>query len=228
MKHLRSLLVALLGLATLPSVAQAARLDSNLYFSEYVEGSSNNKALEIYNAGSEAVDLQTCRISIFFNGADTAGASVDLRGSIAAGDVFVVVNSQASPELQSRADFISGALAFNGDDAIILICDIPKSGEGTTELMLDSIGKAREQKVWGSGEVLTRNKTLRRKSSVSIGDRDPRDNYDPTLEWDGFPEDTFDGLGIAPTNNSTPAPAPLLGGFGLFVLAGGLVFLRPR
>ena len=51
-----------------PCIAQAATPNSIL--SEYIEGSSNNKALEIYNGTGAAIDLAAggYNIQMFFNG----------------------------------------------------------------------------------------------------------------------------------------------------------------
>ena len=79
----RSLVLAVVllvcGLAG-PSIASAASTD--LFFSEYVEGSSNNKALEIYNGTGSAVNLATgvYNIQMFFNGSATAGLTINLTG----------------------------------------------------------------------------------------------------------------------------------------------------
>ena len=43
---------------------------SNLFFSEYAEGNSNNKYLEIYNAGDESIDLGGYSLSSCSNGCD--------------------------------------------------------------------------------------------------------------------------------------------------------------
>ena len=41
----------------------------------------------------------------------------------------------------------------------------------------------------------TADNTLRRKSTVSAGDSNGSDAFDPATEWDGYATDTFDGLG---------------------------------
>jgi hypothetical protein len=46
---------------------------------------------------------------------------------------------------------------------------------------------------WGG---VTHDKTLRRKASVTEGDPNRTDPFDPTIEWDIYPIDTFDGLGF--------------------------------
>src|ERR687890_194375 len=58
--------------------AEAAAAD--LFFSEYIEGTSNNKALEIYNGTGAGVDLGAAGYSIqmFFNGSASAGLTINL------------------------------------------------------------------------------------------------------------------------------------------------------
>ena len=46
-----------LGLAVVTNVGAAVAVPTNLFFSEYIEGSRNNKALEIYNGTGAAVNL---------------------------------------------------------------------------------------------------------------------------------------------------------------------------
>ncbi len=50
---------------------------------------------------------------------------------------------------------------------------------------------------------------LRRKSSIGIGDADGSDAFDPADEWNGFPQDTFDGLGSHVVNDGPPTIANL-------------------
>ena len=67
--------VAAVGLV--PGVATAASPD--LFISEYVEGSGNNKAVEIYNGTGAPVDLSGYALRFHFNGA-TSFSSVPLTG----------------------------------------------------------------------------------------------------------------------------------------------------
>ena len=78
-----------LGLcATRLAAAQA----TDVFISEYVEGSSNNKALEIYNGTALPVDLGAGQytIEMYFNGGTSASLVHSLTGTIATNDVFVV------------------------------------------------------------------------------------------------------------------------------------------
>ena len=121
------LVCALVG----PSVASAA--SSDLFFSEYVEGSSNNKALEIFNDTGAPVDLAAGGYSVqmFFNGSANPGTTVNLTGTVADDDVFVVAQASANASILAVADQTNGSGWFNGDDAVVL-------RKGTT--VLDVIG----------------------------------------------------------------------------------------
>lgn len=46
---------------------------TKLFISEYVEGWSNNKALEIYNPTSSSIDLGQYFVSRYSNGSNSAG-----------------------------------------------------------------------------------------------------------------------------------------------------------
>ena len=62
---------------------------SDLIISEYIEGSSNNKAIEIFNGTGAAIDLAAggYRLQFFSNGSTTASVTINLNGTVAAGDV---------------------------------------------------------------------------------------------------------------------------------------------
>lgn len=160
---------------------------ANLFFSEYVEGSSNNKALEIYNAGSSAVDLSSCAIRNYTNGSTTF-SSLTLSGSLAAGSVFVVCNNSTVASVTCDLRTTSTVLGFNGNDAIELVCS------GATMDVIGQIGNNPGTE-WGTGLTSTADNTLRRLCSVTTGDTNGSDPFDPSVEWSGFATDTFDGLG---------------------------------
>ena len=179
---------------------------TELFFSEYIEGSSNNKALEIYNGTGSAINLATSgyNVQMFFNGSATAGLTISLTGTVAAGDVYVIAQSSADPVILAQADQTNGAGWFNGDDAVVL-------RKGTT--IIDVVGQIGFDPgtEWGTGLTSTADNTLRRKGSVCAGDANGSNVFDPSVEWDGFATDTFGGLGShtatcgdsAPTVSST-------------------------
>ncbi|SCE84023.1 hypothetical protein GA0074696_1169 [Micromonospora purpureochromogenes] len=183
-----------------PTAAIAAPTD--LFISEYVEGSSNNKAIELFNGTGSPVDLTAggYQLQLYFNGSTTP-TNVALSGTVAAGDAFVFAASSAAPTVLAQADQTTGASLFNGDDAIVL----RKAGA-----VLDSIGQVGVDPgtEWGSGLTSTADNTLRRLPSVSIGDTDPSDAFDPAAQWTGLPTDTFDGLGAHAVDGGGPVDQP--------------------
>jgi predicted extracellular nuclease len=163
---------------------------SELFFSEYVEGSSNNKALEIFNGTGAPIDLAAgaYNVQMFFNGSATAGLTINLVGTVADADVFVLAQSSAAPAILAQADQTNGSGWFNGNDAVVL-------RQGTTTI--DVIGQVgfNPGTEWGTGLTSTADNTLRRKATITAGDTNGGDAFDPSVEWDGFATDTFDGLG---------------------------------
>lgn len=176
-------------------VVQAAAAD--LFISEYIEGSSNNKALEIYNGTGGPIDLAAdgYKIEMYFNGSVTAGLTLNLSGILHNGDVYVIAHSSADPAILAVADLTNGSGFFNGDDAIVL-------KKGTA--ILDVIGQVGLDPgtEWGSGLASTADNTLVRKSSINQGDSDSSDVFDPSGEWDGYATNTFDYLGWHTMNDS--------------------------
>lgn len=202
-RALRYLLAS--GSLTFASAVVAAPVE--LFFSEYVEGSSNNKALEIYNGTGAAVDLAAGGYSVqmFFNGSAMAGLTVDLTGTVANNDVFVLSRFDASAAILAHADQVNTSGWYNGDDAIVL-------RKGTT--VIDSIGQVGFDPgtEWGSGLTSTADNTLRRLATIQAGDVDASDAFDPAAQWTGFATDIFGGLGAHDiVRQSVPEPgSPIL------------------
>jgi predicted extracellular nuclease len=122
--------VGAVGLA--PTSASAA--PTELFISEYAEGTSNNKAIELFNGTGAPVDLTTGAYSVqmYFNGSSTAGLTINLTGTVTPGDVFVLAQASAAPAILAQADQTNGAGWFNGNDAVVL-------RRGTT--IVDSVGQ---------------------------------------------------------------------------------------
>lgn len=189
----------------LPSDLQPvlAAAPTDLFFSEYIEGSSNNKALEIYNGTGSAINLGTGGYSVqmFFNGSASAGLTINLTGSVADGDVYVLAQSSANATILAQADQTNGAGWFNGDDVVVLRI-------GTT--ILDVIGQIGFDpgSEWGAGLTSTADNTLRRIDTICAGDTNGTNVFDPAVEWEGFATDTFGGLGSYTANCTGPDAAP--------------------
>ena len=170
----------------------------DLFISEYVEGSSSNKALEFYNPAGASVDLsgEVYMLEVYANGGSSPNSTIALTGTVSAGGTFVIKNSNASAGIVAQQT--SGSLSFNGDDAVVL----KKSG-----VVVDSIGQVGFDpgSTWSSGGVSTVNQTLRRIPSVSAGDTTVNDAFDPSVEWSSFSQDDFTGLGSHTIAEGDPA-----------------------
>jgi predicted extracellular nuclease len=211
MRSARSLFVAVVAVLALLAltgarVGPAEAVPTELFISEYIEGTSNNKAIEIFNGTGAPVNLTAGGyvVSMYFNGATTPGTTVNLNGTIAPGDVFVLAHSSAVQAILDQADQTSSASWYNGDDAVAL-----RRGTAEGIATIDVIGQVGLDPgtEWGSGDVSTMDNTLRRKPSVQAGDTNGGDAFDPSVEWDGFATDTFSGLGShSITTGGDPAP----------------------
>ncbi len=176
------------------AITVTERPGCGLIFSEYVEGNGNNKALELFNGTFAPIDLAASNylIQVYFNGSLTPGAStVALTGILPAGATHVIVHPNASTSLLAFASQTNGAVSYNGDDAVVL----RRGGAGGT--VVDSIGVVGSDPGtgWGTGTNTTMDHTLRRKASITTGDSDTGDTFDPVTQWDTFAVDTYNGLG---------------------------------
>ena len=91
----------------------------NIFFSEYGEGSSYNKYLEVYNASDVEVDLSGYQRVNCSNGCDDWEYYTPFAegATISPGDVYVICDSGVSEEFPVAECDEQGALYFNGDDA---------------------------------------------------------------------------------------------------------------
>lgn len=165
---------------------------ADLIISEYIEGASNNKALEIYNPTANSVDLSLLqyRIQVYSNGNTNPSSTTALSGVQNAGSTYILAHVSADPVILALSQTNSGNIGFNGNDAVRLI-------RGDTDEVVDSIGRIGEDPgaAWSSNGVSTLNMTLVRKAFILRGDRTADDIFDPSLQWDPFSQDTFTNLG---------------------------------
>lgn len=192
-----------LVLSLFATTSMASTLATDLFISEYVEGSSNNKAIEIYNGTAGTVNISAYSVRVYFNGSTTAAFNLALAGNLPAGRTYVLVHNSADAAMKTNANQFTTASWFNGDDAIALF-------RGST--LVDVIGQIGVQPSgeWGSGDTSTADNTLRRKVSVCAGDTNPSDPFNPSLEWEGFPQNTFGGLGSHTAVCSVVPPDPVV------------------
>ncbi|MCK9269654.1 MAG: lamin tail domain-containing protein [Bacteroidales bacterium] len=149
--------------ALLMSGFMMAQNCSDLFISEYVEGSGNNKAIEIYNPTTAPINLNGYQLVRYSNGGTTPNA-VNLSGVVPAKDVYVVVLDKrdpngtgneimVDPELQAKADTfccpvydVNKAMYFNGNDAMTL----EKNGGSITLDIVARIGNPDPDNGWTS------------------------------------------------------------------------------
>ncbi len=177
---------------------------SDLFFSEYIEGNSQNKALEIYNDTGSEVDLSNYRIAQAVNGNGweywhTFPASAFLPH----GDVWVITTDEADTTLQNVADEIlsyPSVVHFNGNDARGLE-KTPDNGQSWE--LIDVIGIPDENpgEGWDVAGIpdATKNHTLVRKDYIYKGNTDWQSSAGTNIdnsEWIVYPEDTFEYLGL--------------------------------
>jgi hypothetical protein len=185
---------------------------SDLFFSEYVEGYGQNKAIEIYNPTSATIDLSIYKVERYSNGStnSTGGGVTSLTGMLASGDAFVLTNGDTDTTgqfgycdmaLYSLGDMSTGPypspMHMNGDDAIVLSKDAS---------IIDVIGRIGEQPSSGAwtddaasgfqmGSWWTAQHTLVRKRTILLGDANGIDLFNPSVEWDSLVVGTWSNLG---------------------------------
>lgn len=163
---------------------------TDLFFSEYVEGSGSNKYLEIYNGTGAAINLTDYKVRLYANGTTTATNDVALTGTIANGATVVLRNNSATAYTGTAT--VVASVNFNGDDAVALY-------KVSTAANVDIFGRIGEDPgiAWTSASNTTLDKTLVRKSTVTGGVTvNPVSGF-PTLEteWDVFNIDDVTHLG---------------------------------
>ncbi|MCT4579923.1 MAG: PKD domain-containing protein [Flavobacteriales bacterium] len=149
------------------------------FFSEYIEGSGNNKALEIFNPTNSSIDLSNYQIRKYANGSTTP-TTVTLSGTVASNDVFVIANQSAMASILAQTDLQNSTIAnFNGDDAIELY-------DVVNARVIDVIGQVGVDpgSSWTVGSGSTANNTLVRMNTIRKG----------TDVWVGFVDQQWNVL----------------------------------
>ncbi|MBI3143079.1 MAG: lamin tail domain-containing protein [Bacteroidetes bacterium] len=185
MKHLFTTLLALLVF----SAAHAQTDCSDLFFSEYIEGSSNNKGLEIFNPSKGTIDLTGYVVALFSNGSTNPSYTLALKGKLASGATYHIVNSSANATIKAFADTTHSVTFYNGDDAVVL-----GKVNGMSIDTLDVIGIVGQDPGtnWKVGTGATSEYTLVRAESVKAGT--PRWKVGAT-QWDVYAQDEFSYFG---------------------------------
>lgn len=168
----------------------------DLIISEYIEGSSFNKAVEIYNGTGATVNLNAYQLRLFSNGA-TNPTTLELSGALEHGQVYVITHGSASSEILAQADATnSSVINFNGDDAVALY----KESTGSYVDIFGVIGSD-PGTAWLSDTLSTADRTLVRRPEVTGGvTQNPSGGGAEAFitlgtEWLGYPINTSSYLG---------------------------------
>ncbi|WP_338453034.1 chitobiase/beta-hexosaminidase C-terminal domain-containing protein [Niallia oryzisoli] len=183
-------LAASIVVPALSSPVEAATHTTDLLISEYIEGSSFNKAIELYNGTGTDIHLNDYSLELYSNGATTASQTLNLSGTLKNGDTYVLYHKDANADIKSKGDLEnSTVINFNGDDAVVL----KKAGT-----VIDSIGQA------GAKVENLKDVTLIRNSTILTGDPIIDDAFDPTVAWTALPKDDASNLGIHGSTTENP------------------------
>ncbi|MFC4815787.1 MULTISPECIES: endonuclease [unclassified Flavobacterium] len=168
------------------TTSTAAPTVSDLYFSEYLEGSSNNKALEITNRTGASVSLSTYSIKKQTNGSGAWSTGLALTGTLANNGKYVIVNNTIASACYSTTtaniSTAAGEMTFNGNDAVGLF----KNG-----VLIDVIG------IFNGGTAnFSADETLQRKTTATV----PSTTFNKTADWNVLGIDTCSGLGNRTAN----------------------------
>ena len=163
---------------------------SELFFSEYVEGSGYNKAVEIVNITGNNINLSLYTVKRQSGG--NWESPLQLVGSINVNDVYVIINGfSTDTKLQEEKDLEIAnktPMTFNGDDRVGLF---------KNNVLIDIIGDL------DGTDVFAKNKTLRRNSEVE----GPTIDFDEQGEWTYYDTNDVSDIGnfngtLSTNNNS--------------------------
>jgi len=192
LKHI--FLLTVVFLSATPLFAQNT---DDLIISEYIEGSSYNKYIEVYNGTGEAVDLANYEIHIFSNGNEdinNPSLEVALAEANILADEETLVLGHTSAELYDSPGIEHGNINFNGDDAVTLF-------KISTETYIDVFGCIGQDPgdAWtAGGDLTTKDMTLRRKNTITTGAtiEDNQAGFNTLeTEWTAIAKDDVSGLG---------------------------------
>jgi predicted extracellular nuclease len=175
-------------LATSIASIVASTASAELIISQYVEGSSYNKAIEIYNSGSETLNLSDYKLVKYSNGDQESPNDITLDSvSLSSGEVFVIASSSAGEALTSLANQTASSINFNGDDPVAIV----RISDAET---IDFFGQY--------GDIdFAKDATYSRTDNTAISQGTWNSDA-----WAVSAKDDYDGIGEAPNGGGTDEP----------------------
>ena len=188
-----ALCLSMLGAA--PGSSASSSGASDIFISEYVEGSGSNKAIEIYNGTGAAVNLSDYTlVMVNFSGSSTPTKDatekiLNLSGTLQDGDTFVYYNSGIGSDLANAKNKQSDntVINFNGNDYVYL-----KHGDNIIDVIGGTSTSVDEYPFDGA---FASDVTLVRNADVT----GPSATYVPG-QWTDKGKDYLDGLGTHTMN----------------------------
>ena len=188
------LLLSLLSPVANVKAATETVVTTDLIISEYIEGTSFNKAIELYNGTGAEVDLSQYTLRTHTNGSATSTQRVNLSGTLANGKTFVLYHRDANDDIKSKGDLEnSTVINFNGNDPVVLL---------KGETIIDSIGQV------GNSNDFAKDVTLVRNSNVLTGDTNILDAFDWNKEWRNLGTNDSSNLGTHTLSGSEDPKYP--------------------
>jgi hypothetical protein len=192
---------------------------SEFFISEYVEGTSQSKAIEIYNPTAAAKSLSGYTLNRYSNGSATVTNTLDLTGIVAAYGVWVVTNGMTDTtstygwcnsvlynmgNQHGSGVYGTDPLVFNGNDAVT----IERTSDGAIIDIFARIGPPDPISGWydqpgTNGDYTTSfdwqawsvNHTLIRKASVKKGVSTNPSPFIVSTEYDSLSVNIWTNLG---------------------------------
>jgi len=157
---------------------------SDLFISEYSEGSSYNKYIELFNGTGYDLDLSNYVLKLFNNSIVPAQYEFKLTGTLKDGDTLIVYNGAANATIKNSNGISNQVISFNGNDPIGLF---------KNDVLIDIVGDINQQVSEGfeAGGVplATKDNTIMRKSNV-FG---PNNTWNPS-EWEVLGFEVYDNI----------------------------------
>ena len=168
------------------------KVDGDLLISKYIEGANNDKAIELYNGTTNAVDLSKYQLREYDNGSKSATRTVKLSGVLQPKECAIITREDSGPlppdpALQAGLTIRTNALRFNGDDVVVL-------SKGALSFV-DRVGQVDTNASRTFWAKTMRDHTLVRKAAVTNGTSGAVTKAFDLTQWDVLEKGDFGNVG---------------------------------